>query len=117
MKIAKTRQSGTWMVCLLLALAMLCAVTTHRRFLPFPKPDEHIDVAPGKHSVLSQFLPDKARVYMDSNHAVPGGSASAGTRGGAGHPSVPKGTTDSGGFSLSRIRASLMKAHVQILEG
>lgn len=117
MKIANSRQSGTWMVCLLLALALLCAVTTHRRFLPFPKPDEHLEAAPEKHSVLSQFLPDKARVYLGNNNAALGGSAGAGARGGADHSSVLKGATDSRGFSLSRIRASLMKAHVQILEG
>jgi hypothetical protein len=117
MKIANTRQPGAWMVCLLLALALLCAVTTHRRFLPFPKPDEHMDAAPEKHGVLSQFLPDKARVYLGNNHAALGDSTGAGIHRAAGHPSVVKEATDAGGFSLSRIRASLMKANVQILEG
>ncbi|PSR93979.1 hypothetical protein BD289DRAFT_451543 [Coniella lustricola] len=109
------RQSGTWMVCLLLALALLCAVTTHRRFLPFPKPDEHID-APGKHSVLSQFLPDKARLHLGHNAAAVG-SAGVGSAGVAGRPLTLQAATDSTGLSLSRIRASLMQAHVQILEG
>lgn len=96
------RQSGPWMLLVLVSLALLCAVTVHRRFLPFPE-----SAAPGRWAA-------HAHVSTPS-HEGDAPELSPVETAGEGVKSLVSASVDLS-KSLSRIRVAMMRAHVQELE-